>query len=102
MSNALFPIVHGLSWTLTRTPLFKTIIQQAAAPGYEYRLSLGPDVLYKFELNYAVLRKGYSNIDDLSQILAFFEARQGQFDSFLIDAGAITKDAAESSIVNQP
>ena len=98
MSNVLWPQVHGLAWTLKRTTAFKTAIQPAVANGYETRLQLGgPDPILKFELAYAILQ----GQNELSQIEAFFWDRGGSYDSFLLDAGAITKNPAESFVADQ-
>jgi hypothetical protein len=100
MSNALWPTLHGLSWTLKRTPRFKNQAQPGSQVGVETRVGYGADPVYDFELSYEVLYAG-SKGTSLSQLEAFFEARRGTFDSFLIDPGAITKNPAESFINGQ-
>lgn len=106
MSNAVWPTLHGLSWTLKKSPSFKTAIQPAVANGYETRLLLGgPDPIFKFELEYTILYAGKGNNglgqDELSQLEAFFMAQCGSYRSFLLDAGAVTKNPAESFVTDQ-
>ncbi len=110
MGNAIWPWLPGLHWELKVKDEFFNLVQKAAAPGYETRISLGPDPLLHLELSYDFLREPGSpdkslpaGADDELQILrGFFRARQGDFDSFLVDLGAITGNPAESAIEGQP
>lgn len=104
MSNAVWPILHGLSWKLKRRTKFKNAIQPAVASGYETRLQIGgPDPVIGLELEYVILYAGPGGQgkDELSQLDAFFQDRKGSHESFLIDVGLITKNPAESSIIDQ-
>jgi hypothetical protein len=99
MSNALFPQLAGLSWGVKRTPNFKTLLQEAAN-GYAVRVPLLQDPLWDFELDYEFLRDTVmSGATELQRLVAFFLARQGAFDSFLLDLQALTQSAADSSVM---
>jgi hypothetical protein len=110
LGNEVWPSLPGLHWELKVKDEFFNLVSKAAAPGYETRISLGPDPLLHLELSYDFLREPGSpdnslpaGADDELQILrGFFRARQGDFDSFLIDLGAITGNPAESSVAGQP
>jgi len=97
-----WPHLYGLSWNLKRSPMFKTGVQSGLALGYETRVkSGGPDPIFQFELSYEVLKAG-SLGTTLAQLEAFFKNRCGSYESFLLDAGDITTNSAESSITAQP
>lgn len=112
MSNVRFPThLPGLSWEIKITDQYSTLVQKAAAPGYETRVSLGPDPIYNFELNFNYLREHGQALDsssgtwipqnELAVLRGFFNARGGDFDSFLLDVGALTKNPADSSVEGQ-
>lgn len=87
MSNAIFPTVAGLGWSIHKVPLFKTAISEARS-GKEVRSAAMAQPRYRIELTYSYLKNdgmiGAGNPDDdLRTILGFFLARQGSFDSFL-------------------
>jgi hypothetical protein len=106
MSNARFPKLPGLTWNNKFTDEFFTLIQQAAAPGFETRVSLGPDPIIHFELEYAYLREtGFScqtSEDELCILRGFYRARQGDFDSFLLYLPDLTQNAADGTVTMQP
>ncbi len=99
MPEKIWPALRGLSWSLKKTPMTKTGVQRGIALGQESRVSYGPDPINKFDLSYVILRSDGKN--ELAQIEGFFLDRGGSLKSFLIDAGAITKNPAESSITGQ-
>lgn len=103
MSNELFPTLRGLTWELKFTDEFFNIVQKAVAPGYETRISLGPDPLIHFELNYNYLRQTEYGavVDELSVLRGFYRARQGDFDSFLLFVPYITQNEDDGSIADQ-
>jgi hypothetical protein len=100
MSNAIFPTLPGLDWGMTLGERFDTIIYPAAAPGYETRISKGPDPTFAIKLQYEFLRNNLS-IDELSTFRSFFRARKGAYDSFLLDVNSLTRNPADSSIIGQ-
>lgn len=86
MSNAVFPAsgpgltLPGLSFDISKSPRFNTIIQKAAS-GLEYRVALQQYPLWDFILSYELLRS--DSYAELQTLMAFYVARQGAFDSFL-------------------
>lgn len=80
MSNAVFPVLPGLSWSVTKTPKWSTRVQTSIS-GREYRAAFFTLPLWSFKLSYEVLRAGAQQ--ELQQLAGFFNARQGSFDSFL-------------------
>jgi uncharacterized protein (TIGR02217 family) len=80
MSNAVFPVLAGLGWSRIKTPQWSTRIQKAAS-GKEYRSALYQQPIYTFGLTYELLRA--DSFNELQQLVAFFNARQGSYDSFL-------------------
>jgi hypothetical protein len=100
MSNALFPTLPGLMWGMTLSDVFNTQIYQTALPGSETRISKGPDPTFAIKLEYEFLRN-YPGLDELNTLRAFFSARKGQFDSFLLDPTSLTKNPIDSSIAGQ-
>lgn len=97
MSNARFPHVYGLAWEVKKSRNFKTLMQAAVVPGFETRVPLGSDPLYRFTLKYKVLFQGGAR-DTLAQIEDFFNSRQGSYDSFLLSLTDITKDPEQSRV----
>jgi hypothetical protein len=103
MSNELFPQLDGLHWEVKLTDEFSNLIQKAAAPGFETRLSLGPDPLIHFDLSYNWFRQlSYGAvIDELSKLRGFFRARKADFDSFLLSLPDVTENEDDGSIAEQ-
>jgi uncharacterized protein (TIGR02217 family) len=81
MSNAVFPLLPGLSWDIAVSPQFTTKVHRAIS-GYETRAARMLYPLWKFALKYEVLRDNVA-FNELKTLVGFFNARQGQFDSFL-------------------
>lgn len=108
MSNALFPCLRGLDWTVTLTPEFKTGIQTAAS-GREVRLAYRQYPLFNVQLVYEYLRDDERQtkfLDDnqrteFEQLMGFFMARQGAFDSFLLRLSDLTGKAKHSHVDGQ-
>ena len=59
MSIPTFPPLPGLAYPVKRSPLFKTVTQEAVS-GKDYRLSFWTYPRYKFEVMHDVLRSGAS------------------------------------------
>jgi len=83
MSTAVYPVMAGLSWPVKRTPTWNTRVQKTAS-GRELRMQLYSYPLYTYELQYEFLR-GDARYAEYQTLLGFFNARQGQFDSFYFD-----------------
>jgi Conserved hypothetical protein 2217 (DUF2460) len=93
MSNAIYPTVKGLTWTVLKTPKFNSIVQSAANKT-EVRIAQTQNPTYTWELIYEWLydyfnspnnTMPYSPQTDFRTMLGFFLARKGMFDDFLFD-----------------
>ena len=93
MSDTIFPSFPGLSWDVKRSDRRATMIQ-SSANGREVRIPRSQDPLWDFELSYEFLRDDVVH-DELNTLLAFWEARQGAYDSFLLDLSTITQLASD-------
>jgi uncharacterized protein (TIGR02217 family) len=85
MSTAVFPTFAGLGWDVVRTPIWDTTIQENAS-GKEVRIANQTYPRYLWDLTFDVLRQGVVHgvaYSEMSQLLGFYNARQGQFDTFL-------------------
>jgi len=79
MSNAVFPTLPGLAWSVGKQPEFSTVVTQAAS-GAETRIALWSSPRWRFKLKYSLLRDDATN--ELKSLAGFFLQRQGQFDDF--------------------
>ena len=80
MSDFLLPTLPGLMWTNVKKPKFGTNIAPHVS-GREVRVSNYSYPLYEWELKYEFLRADAYN--ELQQLMGFYLARRGMFDSFL-------------------
>jgi uncharacterized protein (TIGR02217 family) len=92
MSNIVFPGLPGLTFNAIKAPGFNTRAQRSVS-GFEARAAFQAYPLWTYTLAYEVLRHGSFN--DLRQMLGFFLARQGSFDSFLFT------DPEDNAVVDQ-
>lgn len=93
MSNYALPSLPGLAFNAIKAPAFSTKVKRSVS-GMEARAAFMAYPLWNFTLVYEVLRHG--SINDLRQLMGFFLARQGQFDSFLFtdpDDNSVTDQA---------
>lgn len=81
MSNAVFPVLPGLSWGRTLTPVWKTDVKESVS-GMEFRWSAMAYPRYRVALKYEVLRAG-AGVEELQALVGFFNARRGAWDDFL-------------------
>ena len=81
MSNSVFPTLPGLSWSVVKSPLWKTIIQQSVS-GRELRSSQTIYPLWKFDLQYEILRADLA-YGELQSLMGFFNLMRGNWDNFL-------------------
>ena len=81
MSNAIYPVLPGLTFGVIRTPTFKTDIKTTPS-GREFRAAQMLYPLYNYTLVYEFLRD-QAAFQEMRSLLGFFNARQGAFDSFL-------------------
>lgn len=83
MSNAVYPVLNGLTWPVGLKPSFNTIKQRAVA-GQEVRVQLMSYPLYDIALQYDYVPASTLGTD-WATLLDFFLARGGAFDNFLFD-----------------
>ncbi|WP_445364893.1 DUF2460 domain-containing protein (plasmid) [Microbulbifer sp. ANSA001] len=84
MSDAIFPIhLPGLDIKVRRTLIFKTRVQESGS-GREVRIRRQRDPRYKYRLRFNFLRSAPPMME-LQQLVDFFEAHYGRWDSFLLD-----------------
>lgn len=93
MGNAIYPTLPGLAFGVSRSPQFSTKVARAVSLS-ETRGSFAAYPLWGFTLTYEFLRKG-QGVAEFEQLLGFFLARKGQFDSFLFT------DPDFNSVTNQ-
>ena len=108
MSNAVFPRLPGLTFDFKMRPTFSTIIQQAADRS-ETRIFEDAYPIWEFDLTYEFVRDfrtgqaqnttNPTNQTELKQIVGFYMARQGSFDSFLLDLGMLTANPLDSQVM---
>lgn len=82
LSNAVFPVLRGLTWSRNKTPSFSTKTQ-TAINGREVRIPLWTYPRWTFNLTYSFVYDDYTTAGDLQKIAGFFLNRQGVFDDFL-------------------
>lgn len=107
MSNSVFPAaVRGLTYDVTKTPEFSTILQRAVSAA-ETRIVNWINPIWHWELIYDYLRDDAPNspltATDLQTMMGFYMARQGQFDSFLYpdpDDNTVTTTSQTLSLLN--
>lgn len=83
MSQAVFPVLPGLKWGHSKTPVFETKIQGAVS-GRESRAQFQAFPRWRFSLSYEFLRQR-TGFPELETMIGFFLARGGSFQSFLYD-----------------
>jgi len=91
MSNAVYPALPGLTFNVTRVPIWSTTTKTAVSQR-EYRTANVSYPRYSYKLSYEFLREGGA-FTELSALAGFFNARNGSFDSFLFtdpDDNAVT------------
>lgn len=82
MSNAIFPTVPGMTCEITKTPTWSTAIQTSVS-GKEIRMANRARAIWNFEVAFEFLRAD-ARFNEYQQLVAFYNARQGSFDSFLL------------------
>jgi uncharacterized protein (TIGR02217 family) len=94
MSNAVFPALAGLGWTVKRSPVWKTRLQESIS-GKEVRIADWSFPRWQWQLSFDFLRGDPVNAE-FQALAGFFNQRQGMFDSFLY------QDADDNSVTAQP
>jgi uncharacterized protein (TIGR02217 family) len=91
--TAVFPVLPGLGWSVTKMPRFAGRIQHAVS-GREVRVLDQPYPIWTWTLTYALLRDKWdtraagglgTGYDELRTLAGFFLAQQGTFQSFLFE-----------------
>jgi uncharacterized protein (TIGR02217 family) len=80
MSNDVFPVLAGLTFPFTRAPVTNTLIQTAVDLS-ELRATFMTAPVYDYSLSYDILRA--DSHAEFSQLVGFWEAHLGSWDSFL-------------------
>lgn len=81
MSSFVFPVLKGLTYPFTRTPQWRTGVNESLS-GKESRIAYRQYPRIMFSLEYSVLREQAST-NELKQLVGLFNAVQGSFDTFL-------------------
>lgn len=81
MSNALFPILPGIAFSILRTPQWSSNVD-AAKSGRQYSVSDRIYPTYKWKLPYEFLR-AYGSYTEQQQLFGFINSLRGRGDSFL-------------------
>ena len=85
VSTERLPLTPGLSWSVHVAPKFKTRVASHVS-GREIRTAWQQYAIYDLTLTFELLRGDATQ--ELQTLMGFFLARQGQFDTFLLDLGA--------------
>ncbi len=98
-SSGVSTALPGLSWSVHLRPQFSTRVASHVS-GREIRAAFMQYPIYEIDLTFDVLRADIAH-QELQTLMGFFLARQGQYDSFLLDLGAITFNAADDTATLQ-
>lgn len=107
MSDLLFPDLPGLTWNYKLTPVGGSTAIQTATSGREVRAAYWTIPKFKIQLIYNYLhadpgwKMDASGNSEFDQLIGFFLARQGSFDSFLLDLGQLTRKPQENFTTGQ-
>ncbi len=83
MSIAVYPTLPGLTWSVTKSPIWKTRTQTSVR-GREVRIKDQIYPRWKFQLVYSFLR-GMPGFIEIQTMLSFFQSVAGSWDTFLFD-----------------
>ena len=111
MSNALFPCLPGMTWDIDAVPTWSTVKQMSRRRA-RTALMNDPYPLWTFELTFEFLRDsvpqqpasfnnsaGYTELD---QIVGFYNARGGDFDTFQLDPGMLSGRPNDNRVAGAP
>lgn len=82
MSNAIYPVLPGLSFGVQRSVLAPPVQVRTTPSRREYRARDATLPLYQYTLAYEFLRSRAA-LAELQTLVGFYNARGGSFDSFL-------------------
>jgi uncharacterized protein (TIGR02217 family) len=100
MSNCIFPKLPGLTFDIKPVPTWSTVVQKSKNRARTAIMN-DPYPLWTFEISFEFLRDSpnqrpgrdplnTANYTELQQLVGFYNARGGSFDSFLLDPGMLT------------
>ena len=95
VSTEKFPLSSGLAWSVHVAPKFKTRVADHVS-GREIRTAWQQYAIYDFTLSFDFLRG--DSTQEIETLMGFFMARQGQYDTFLLDLGAVTQNSADDTV----
>ena len=81
MSDAVFPLLPGLAWSVMRTPQWSTNVT-ASKSGRQYAVGDRLYPTYKWKLPYEFMR-AYGSFAEQQQLFGFINSLRGRGDSFL-------------------
>jgi len=81
MSNAFFPTLVGLTYSVMRNPVWATQVRDSAS-GRQYTLGKRLYPLWHFKLPFEILRAS-GGWTEWQQMVGFINARRGRYDDFL-------------------
>jgi uncharacterized protein (TIGR02217 family) len=102
--TAIFPVLPGLGWSVSKAPRFATRIQRAVS-GRELRVLDQPNPIWTWTLTYSLLRDAHDTrgvagpgvgYDELRTLMGFFLQQQGSFAAFLYDDPADDRAAGQA------
>lgn len=95
MSQEIFPVLNGLSWTRKKVAMWSTQVQTSFS-GIEKRNGAWSYPRWKFSLTFDWLEDDGTINGDLQQIVGLFNRMQGKFEDWLYEDpedNAVTKQA---------
>ena len=95
VSTEKLPLAPGLTWNVHVAPKFNTRVAGHVS-GREIRTAWQQYAIYEFTLSFDLLRGDAHQ--EIQTLMGFFLARQGQYDTFLLDLGAVTQNVADSYV----
>lgn len=95
VSTEKFPLSPGLTWSVHVAPKFNTRVASHVS-GREIRTAWQQYAIYDLTLSFDFLRG--DSTQEIQTLQGFFLARQGQYDTFLLDLGAVTENEADSYV----
>jgi uncharacterized protein (TIGR02217 family) len=111
MSDCVFPKLPGLTFEIKPVPTWSNIVQKSKNRARTVIMN-DPYPQWTFELTYEFLRDSApalpgsasnpENFSELEQIVGFYNARGGSFDSFLLDPVLLTGRPTDSTVTAAP
>jgi len=93
MSNDVFPVLKGLTFNNTRTPVWSTITHKSVS-GKQQRASLWSYPIWRYKLSYEILRADEAH-QELQTLVGFFLEHRGAWDSWLYE------DPSDNTVTGQ-